>query len=45
MTDVNLEIRTFREDYMIATASSNVDASLLDFEQLDLERDVYPWTS
>ncbi|MCJ1451001.1 hypothetical protein MMC28_001335 [Mycoblastus sanguinarius] len=45
VTDVKLEIRAFREEYMIATASSHVDASLSAFEQLDIERDLYTWTA
>ena len=42
VTDVNLEIQAFREDYMIATASSSVKFELAEFEELDVERDVYP---
>ena len=42
VTDVRLEIQAFREDYMIATASSCVDIALPAFKELDLERDVYP---
>ncbi len=42
VTDVKLEIQAFREDYMIATASSNVGVPLAAFEELCIERDVYP---
>ena len=42
VTDVRLEIQAFREDYMIATASSSVSIALPAFKELDLERDVYP---
>ena len=42
VTDVKLEIQAFREDYMIATASSSKQIKLSDFEELDVERDVYP---
>lgn len=42
VVDVNLEIQAFREDYMIATASSSVGMELSAFKQLDVERDVYP---
>lgn len=42
VTDVILEIQAFREDYMIATASSNVGIPLTEFEELRIERDVYP---
>lgn len=42
VNDVKLEIQAFREDYMIATAGSNLDASWSAFEQLDLERHVLP---
>jgi len=41
VNDVKLEIQAFGEDYMVATASSNVDVSLSAFEELDLERHVY----
>ena len=41
VNDVHLEIQAFRDDYMIATASSNVDASLSAFEELNLEKDVH----
>ena len=42
VTDVKLEIQAFREDYMIATASSSMETELAVFEELDVERDVYP---
>ena len=42
VNDVQLEIQAFRDDYMIATASSSVDFSLSAFKELDLEKDVYP---
>ena len=42
VTDVKLEIQAFREDYMIATASSSVEMDLAVFNELDVERDVYP---
>lgn len=42
VTDVKLEIQAFREDYMIATASSSVEMDLAAFKELDVERDVYP---
>ena len=41
VTDVKLEIQAFREDYMIATASSNTGVSFSAFKELDLENDVY----
>ena len=42
VTDVELGIQAFREDYMIATASSSVEVEFADFKELDVERDVYP---
>ena len=42
VTDVRLEIQAFRDDYMIATASSSVELGFSDFKELDVERDVYP---
>jgi 4'-phosphopantetheinyl transferase len=42
VTDVNLEIQAFREDYMIATASSNLGIPLTEFKELSIERDVHP---
>lgn len=42
VTDVLLEIQAFREDYMIATASSSVETEMSYFKELDVERDVYP---
>ena len=42
VTNVKLEIQAFREDYMIATASSSVEMELADFKELDVERDIYP---
>lgn len=42
VNDVKLEIQAFREDYMIATASSHVNASWSAFEELSLERHVFP---
>ena len=42
VTDVRLEIQAFREDYMIATASSSVEMEMSDFKELNVERDVYP---
>jgi len=42
VSDVKLEIQALRDDYMVATSSSNVDAFLSAFEELDLERDVLP---
>ena len=42
VTNVKLEIQAFREDYMIATASSSVEVELADFRELDVERDIYP---
>ena len=42
VTDVKLEIQAFREDYMIATASSSVNMGMDDFKEVDVERDVYP---
>lgn len=42
VTDVKLEIQSFREDYMIATASSSMETDLAVFTELDIERDVYP---
>lgn len=42
VNNVNLEIQAFREDYMIATACSNVVVPIGIFTQLDVECDVYP---
>ena len=42
VTDVQLEIQAFRDDYMIATASSHIGANFSTFKELDLEKDVYP---
>ena len=42
VTDVQLEIQAFREDYMIATASSSMATDLAVFEELNVEKDVYP---
>lgn len=42
VNNVNLEIQAFRDDYMIATASSNVDMPMNIFKELDVEHDVYP---
>ena len=42
VTDVKLEIQAFREDYMIATASSSMATDLALFEELNVEKDVYP---
>ena len=42
VTDVQLEIQAFRDDYMIATASSHIGAKFYTFKELDLEKDVYP---
>ena len=42
VTDVQLEIQAFRDDYMIATASSHIGAEFTAFKELDLEKDVYP---
>lgn len=42
VTDVRLEIQAFREDYMIATASSSEEMDLSVFKELDVERDIYP---
>ena len=42
VTDVQLEIQAFRDDYMIATASSHIGAQFSAFKELDLEKDVYP---
>ena len=42
LTDIELEIQAFREDYMIATASSSVEVGFAAFKELDVERDVYP---
>ena len=41
MTDVKLEVQAFGEEYMIATASSDIEASLSPFKELNLEPDVY----
>jgi len=40
--DVKLEIQAFQEDYMIATASSNIGVPLAVFKELHIERDIYP---
>ena len=42
VTDVRLEIQAFREDYMIATASSSMEVAFSAFDELVAERDVYP---
>lgn len=42
VNNVKLEIQAFREDYMIATASSDVDVPIGIFTELNAERDVYP---
>jgi len=42
LTGVRLEIQAFRDDYMIATAASNVDIVLDAFEVLDVDQQVYP---
>ena len=42
VTDVQLEIQAFRDDYMIATATSHIGAQFSAFKELDLEKDVYP---
>lgn len=42
VTDVKLEIQAFREDYMIATASSSVKVPLTAFKEVDIEQDIYP---
>ncbi|KAL8944503.1 MAG: hypothetical protein Q9216_000413 [Gyalolechia sp. 2 TL-2023] len=38
---VKLELQAFRDDYMIGTAVSTLDASFLPYKLLDLRRDVY----
>lgn len=43
VTDVTLEIQAFREDYMIATASSSIAVHISAFKELKLEGDVCPW--
>ncbi|CAD6585115.1 MAG: hypothetical protein ASARMPREDX12_001908 [Alectoria sarmentosa] len=43
VTHVRLEIQAFREDYMIATASSSLEVAFSAFKELDVERDVYPF--
>ena len=42
VTDVQLEIQAFRDDYMVATASSHIGAQFEAFKELDLEKNVYP---
>ena len=42
VTDVKLEIQAFREDYMVATASSNIEVDLAAFKELSVKEDVYP---
>ena len=42
LTDVNLEIQAFREDYMIATCASNARIAFDTFRSLDIKHDVYP---
>jgi len=42
VTDVKLEIQAFREDYMVATASSTIGMRFSEFQQLSLDSDVYP---
>ncbi|KAI9773715.1 MAG: hypothetical protein M1839_002049 [Geoglossum umbratile] len=45
---VNMELQAFEEQYMIATATSPTTSNgpvFPDFEILDLDRDVYPWTA
>ena len=41
LTDVSLEIRAYRDDYMIATAASSPSVVFPSFEELDLEQDIY----
>ncbi|KAL8753376.1 MAG: hypothetical protein Q9184_005439 [Pyrenodesmia sp. 2 TL-2023] len=41
MADVKMELQAFRDDYMVGTAVSSLKASLLPYEIVDLQRDVY----
>ena len=42
VTDLKMELQAFGEDYMIGTASSNINASLSPFHEITVENDVYP---
>ena len=42
VTDVKLEIQAFRDDYMVGTACSKIDAHISAFRELEVEHDVYP---
>ena len=42
VTNVKLEIQAFREDYMIATASSSMETDLAVFKELDVAQELYP---
>lgn len=41
LTDVKMELQAFRNNYMIGTAISTLDASMLPYKLLDLQQDVY----
>ncbi len=41
VTGVRLELQAFRDDYMIGTASSRLDAPYSPYKLLDLQQDVY----
>lgn len=41
LTEVKMELQAFRDDYMIGTAVSSLKASILSYQILDLQRNVY----
>ena len=46
VTGVKMELQAFGQDYMVATAVSNVKAQLPPFKEINLERDLVPyWNS
>ena len=45
VTDVKMELQAFGQDYMIATALSNVESHLPSFREINLERDLVPYWS
>ncbi|KAL8816714.1 MAG: hypothetical protein Q9223_004319 [Gallowayella weberi] len=42
VTNIKMELQAFRNDYMIATATSRTDVPISPFTLVDLEQDVYP---
>ena len=41
LNDVHMELQSFRDDYIIATACSDSDTRLSPFVEVDVERDIY----